>query len=149
MHIHAILGAIVFGTGLLQILLKKEGVRHRIIGQVYLYGWLLILISGAYLGGLLITIVGIFGFYYALTGARIGRLKNKRFTLFEKTVFSLGGFVSVVMLYSSVVLFMKDENSFSTIFAVFGMIFLFTTISDIFKYILHKPFKKQVYGKFD
>jgi hypothetical protein len=102
LHIHSILGVLVFATGLLQILLKKEGARHRITGQVYLYSWLFILISGAYLGGPIITIVGIFGFYFALTGARIGRLKNKGITLFEKAIFSLGGLVSVVMLYYSV-----------------------------------------------
>lgn len=53
------------------------------------------------------------------------------------------------MLYYSVVLFLKGENSFSIIFAVFGVIFLFTTTGDIFKYILHKPLKNQIYGKFD
>lgn len=149
LHIHSILGAIVFATGLLQILLKKEGARHRITGQVYLYCWLSILISGAYLGGPIMTIVGVFGFYFALTGARIGRLKNRGIAMFEKAVFLLGGLASVAMLSYSVFLFLRGEKSFSIIFAVFGGIFLFTTVNDIFKYILRKPLKKQIYGKFD
>ena len=74
---HSIIGILIFVTGFLQIVLKKGGKLHRILGQIYLYGWFLLLISGAYLGGLLITIVGVFGFYFALTGARIGNLKNK------------------------------------------------------------------------
>ena len=149
LHIHGILGVLVFVTGLLQIILKKEGVRHRITGQVYLFGWLFILMTGAYLGGPVITIVGIFGFYFALTGARIGRLKNREMALFEKAIFSIGGLVSVVMIYYSIVLYLGGQSSFSTIFAVFGAIFLFTTVGDIFKYILHKPLKKQIYGKVD
>jgi len=149
LNIHSILGAIVFVTGLLNIILKKEGLRHRITGQVYLYCWLAILITGAYLGGLIITIIGIFGFYFALTGARIGHLKNKGIALFEKIIFSVGGIVSIVMLYYSLSLYLGGDQSFAIIFAVFGLIFLFTTSGDIFKYILHKPFKKQIYGKLD
>ena len=53
------------------------------------------------------------------------------------------------MLYYSATLFLKDQNSFAIIFAVFGGIFLFTTVQDISKYIFKKPLKKQVYGKLD
>jgi hypothetical protein len=148
-HLHAILGVLVFITGLLQIILKKEGARHRITGLTYLIAWFFILITGAYLGGLIITIIGVFGFYFALTGARIGRLKNKRIGLFEKGIFSVGALIAVLMLYYSVVLHLRGDSSFSIIFAVFGVIFLFTTVDDIFKYILQKPFKKQIYGKSD
>ena len=81
LHIHSIFGIIIFTTGLLQIILKKGGLRHRIVGQIYLYSWLILLISGAYLGGFLITIIGVFGFYFALTGSRIGHLKTNKITL--------------------------------------------------------------------
>jgi hypothetical protein len=147
--IHAILGVIVFTTGLLQILLKKGGSIHRIVGQVYLYTWLVLLISGAYLGGLLITIIGIFGFYFALTGSRIGHLKSKAITLFEKAIFTLGGLVAVSMIYYAITLFLNGKTSYSIIFAVFGGLFLFQTVQDISKYILDKPLKKQIYGKSD
>lgn len=147
--IHSILGVIVFTTGLLQILLKKGGTIHRIVGQVYLYCWLVLLISGAYLGGLLITIIGVFGFYFALTGSRIGHLKSKAITLFEKLIFALGGLVAISMLYYAVTLFLKGEKSYSIIFTVFGGLFLFQTVQDISKYILDKPLKKQIYGKSD
>jgi len=86
LQIHSILGVLVFTSGLLQILLKKGGNRHKIVGQIYLYGWFLLLISGAYLGGALITTIGIFGFYFALTGSRIGRLKRQAMTIFEKSI---------------------------------------------------------------
>lgn len=149
LHIHSVIGAIIFLSGLLQIILKKGGPRHRIIGQVYLVSWLVLLATGAYLGGLLITIVGIFGFYFVLTGSRIGRLKNKPLTVLDKSVFGFSAFAALSMLYYSVTLYMRGESSFATIFAVFGGIFLFTTIGDIWKYIFKKPLKKQIYGELD
>ncbi len=146
---HSFIGITVFTTGLLQIVLKKGGKLHIMIGQVYLYGWLILLVSGAYLGGLLITIIGLFGFYFALTGTRIGHLKNNAMRLFEKIIFVSGGICAIVMLYYAVTLFLKGENSFSIIFAIFGGLFLFATTKDIFKYALHKPLEKQIYGKLD
>jgi hypothetical protein len=146
---HSIIGILIFVTGFLQIVLKKGGKLHRILGQIYLYGWFLLLISGAYLGGLLITIVGVFGFYFALTGARIGNLKNKNIGLLEKMIFILGAIVSILMLYNAINLYLKGEESFAIIFGVFGGIFLFTTIKDVFKYVLNKPLEKQTYGKLD
>jgi hypothetical protein len=148
-QIHSLMGVLIFSTGLLQIVLKKEGARHRLIGNIYLYSWLLLLISGAYLGGLIITIVGVFGFYFALTGARIGHLKNNNITLLEKLIFSIGGVSALAMLYYSVILYGQGDKSFSTIFAVFGALFLFTTVRDIFKYILGRPLEKDNYGKLD
>jgi uncharacterized membrane protein YozB (DUF420 family) len=149
LHIHSILGVVVFVTGFLQILLKKEGSRHRIIGQIYVSSWLLLLISGAFLTGLAITIVGVFGFYFALTGSRIGRLKNKEITWFEKSIFLAGGLSAIVLIYYSVSLYLKGQQSWPIILAVFGGLFLWATSGDIFKYILKKPFQKQKYGKSD
>jgi len=149
LQVHSIIGVIIFATGFLQILLKKGGARHKIIGQVYLYSWLFLLISGAYLGGALITTIGIFGFYFALTGSRIGHLKTKAMTLFEKSIFSIGGLVAISMLYYSIDLYLRGQKSFATIFLVFGLIFLFTTIEDIAKYIFKKPIRKQKDGKSD
>lgn len=149
LNVHSLIGIIVFVIGLLQILLKKGGKRHKILGQIYLYAWLILLISGAYLGGALITTIGLFGFYFTLTGARIGQLKNNAITLFEKMVFLLGGLIALSMLYYSATLLLKNQSSFGIIFAVFGVIFLFTTVQDIAKYIFERPLTKQVYGKLD
>lgn len=146
---HTILGILIFVTGLLQIFMKKGGSTHRIIGNVYLYGWLLLLISGAYLGGLLITIIGIFGFYFALTGSRIGHLKNKPLQIFDKIIYSVGGLTAIAMLIYGAKLYLNGNTSWGTIFAVFGVIFALTTVQDIFKYILNKPLRKPGYGKLD
>ncbi len=147
--IHAVSGAIVFIIGLLQIILKKGGKVHQILGKTYLFSWVVLLITGIYIGGVFITTVGIFGFYYALTGSRIGSLKNKPIQLFDKAVMIFGAGTAVYMLYSAVQLYLKGNTSFAIIFTVFGLIFLTSTVQDILKYIYNRKIKKEDLGKMD
>ncbi len=149
LNVHSISGISVFVIGLLQIVLKKGGRRHKILGQIYLYTWLILLISGISLGGPFLSTVGIFGFYFVLTGSRIARFKNKSLTIFDKTIISSAVLTAVYMLYFSLTLYLKDQTSFAIIFFVFGSIFLYTTTQDFYKYVLNKPLTKQTYGKLD
>ena len=148
-NIHAVSGAVVFIIGLLQIILKKGGKIHQILGKLYLVAWIVLLITGTYIGSLFITMLGVFGFYYALTGSRIGSLKNKPIQLFDKGIMILGAGVSIYMLYAAVRLYLNDNTSFAIIFAVFGLIFLNSTIQDILKYIYGRKRKKEDLGKMD
>ncbi len=148
-NIHAVSGAVVFIIGLLQIILKKGGKIHQILGKIYLLFWIILLITGMYIGGLFITTVGIFGFYYALTGSRIGSLKNKPLQLFDKAVMILGAGTSIYMLYAAVQFYLKNYVSFAIIFTVFGLIFLNSTVQDILKYIYNRKTKKRDLGKMD
>ena len=147
--IHGISGAIVFIIGLLQIILKKGGKVHQILGKLYLISWLVLLVTGAYIGSLFIMMLGIFGFYYALTGTRISRLKNEPVQLFDKGIMIIGVATSVYMLYAAVRLYLNGNTSFAIIFAVFGCVFLNSTIQDILKYIYHRKTKKEDLGKMD
>ncbi|MCC6725527.1 MAG: hypothetical protein IT258_13545, partial [Saprospiraceae bacterium] len=74
--LHAIAGITVGLTGLTQILLKKGGKLHRILGLVYFWAWLVIIVTGAIIGSALITLFGILGFYMALTGYRFGHHRS-------------------------------------------------------------------------
>ncbi len=148
-QIHSFTGIAVFLIGLLQLALKKGGKRHVLLGQFYLFGWLALLISGAYLGGALITMIGIFGFYFALTGARIGRLKNKGMQLFDKLTILLSILVMVAVFYYAVKLFARADFSFGTIFTVFGILFLLTLQKDVRKYLGVGPTVHSKYGKMD
>lgn len=148
LNIHSFVGILIFITGILQIVLKKGGKTHRTIGQIYLFGWLFLLITGAYLGGLLITIIGVFGFYFTLIGSRLGKLKGKPFTHFDKMIIILGLIVSVSMLVYAVRLYIKGDNSFSIIFGVFGIIFSVTTLKDVSHYIFNKSVNNK-YGKLE
>lgn len=147
--LHSLIGVLIFATGILQIVLKKGGQLHRLIGQTYLYSWLFLLITGAYLGGLLITIIGIFGFYFTLTGSRFGSFKGINIQLFDKVIMGLGVGISIAMILYAIRLFMKGDNSFSIIFAVFGVIFAFTTIKDVKRYIIQQNINGNNYGKLE
>ena len=147
--IHSATGAAVFIIGLLQIVLKKGGKRHIILGQVYLFLWFLLLVTGAYLGGPMITLIGLFGFYFAITGARISKLKNKSFQLFDKIIAISSVVVMVYIMYYGVNLYLGGDTSFGTIFLVFGLIFLLTLQKDIRKYLHIGPAIPLKYGKMD
>ena len=147
--IHAVSGAIVFIIGLLQIVLKKGGKTHQILGKLYLVSWLVLLVTGAYIGSLFIMMLGLFGFYYALTGTRISRLKNEPIQLFDKSIMILGAGTSLYMLYAAVRLYLNGNTSFAIIFSVFGLIFLNSTVQDILKYIYNRKWKKEDLGKMD
>ncbi len=148
-QLHTLMGIVVFITGLLQIILKKGGKTHRIVGQTYTYTWLILLLTGAYLGSAVVAVIGLFGYYFALTGARIGQIKTNPVTHFDKIVFSIGGFITLTLLGFALYLFMQGSTSFAIISAVFGLISLNTSVKDITKYVLGKPVTQQKYGKQD
>jgi uncharacterized membrane protein len=116
LQIHSISGFLIFAIGLLQFILKKGGKIHVALGKIYLFGWVLLLVTGAYLGGPLITLIGIFGFYFALTGSRIARFKNNPVGLFNKIIIIAGALVMVSILYYGVKLFISGDSSFGIIF---------------------------------
>lgn len=149
LFIHPIVGFFIFFTGLLQIVLKKSGVLHKLVGRIYFFAWILLFLTGAYLGGILMTIIGLFGFYYALTGVMVARMKHRLPNKTEKAVFISGGVVAVIMFLSSFLLLWLKEYSFAAVFFGFGILFVRSAIHDISKYVIQKPVKRQIYGTKD
>jgi hypothetical protein len=149
LQIHSVTGFLVFLIGLLQFILKKGGKVHIAMGLTYLFGWLLLLLTGAYLGGPLITLIGLFGFYFALTGSRIARLKHKQFGPFEKSIVIASTLIMVAILYYGIRLLIVGDASFGIIFLVFGLLFLLTIQKDIRKYLGIGPGVSSKYGKSD
>ena len=132
-----------------QVSCASLGKIHQILGKLYLVSWLVLLVTGAYIGSLFIMMLGLLGFYYALTGTRISRLKNEPIQLFDKSIMILGAGTSLYMLYAAVRLYLNGNTSFAIIFSVFGLIFLNSTIQDILKYIYNRKWKKEDLGKMD
>lgn len=149
LQIHAVTGFLIFAIGVLQFVLKKGSKLHVRLGKAYLYGWLLLLVTGAYLGGPLITLIGIFGFYFALTGARISKLKNNPLELFDKIVIVVSVLIMMAVLYYGVNLWISGDTSFGIIFIVFGLLFLLTLQKDVRKYLGVGPAVAKKYGKLD
>ena len=141
--VHSILGFLVFIIALLQLILKRSGKLHRVLGRVYFFSWIGLLLTGAYIGSLLITIIGIFGFYYVLTGVRFAMLKGKPVQLLDKGVMILGGLFSLSLLGYAAKILMSNNQNFGIISLVFGLLFGMSASQDITKYILNKPLSKK------
>lgn len=135
--IHAISGFIIFFAGLLQILLKKGGNIHRLIGLVYVIAWCLLLPTGAVLGSPIITMFGLLGFYSTITGYRFGHKKNIDISLFDKSIIYIGMACGIITFLFAVYLFVKSNFTFGFITLFFAFIFLQNTIND-YKWFITK-----------
>lgn len=146
---HVISGILVAFIGLIQIVRKKEGTLHRFLGRAYGLSWVILLISGIYLGGLLITFIGVFSFYFVVTGVRMAQLKDKEFHWVDRGIFLVGLLIASFMLIYAFYLFYLDEVSFGIILVVFGGIFFWTTLLDVLKFGVNKSKIKQKYGQLE
>lgn len=149
LQIHSVVGVAIFLIGVIQLVFRKGGRRHILLGKAYLYSWGLLLASGAYLGGWLITLIGIFGFYFTLTGSRLAKLKNDELRGFDKGIVLANSVVMVAVLYYGVKLLLGGSTSFGIIFLVFGGLFLLTLQKDARKYLGIGPAIPKKYGKMD
>ena len=141
-EIHAISGIVVFLVGLIQILLKKGGKIHRYLGISYLLFWTVLLITGGLVGHYMITMLGVFGYYYVLTGYRFGKLKRVPAQWWDKLVIGLGIIIALGILTSGVRLLIGGNTNFGIIFVVFGGIFTWSTLHDFRQFILGQPLDK-------
>jgi len=140
--IHAIAGAIVGISGLIQIILRKGGSFHRILGNIYFYSWFVIMGTGALLGSLLVTLFGVFGWYMAFTGYRFGKRKNSNSTLLDKIVISAGILFALSTLIWGVYILILGNITFGIVAVFFGAIFSFLCYKDILEFILKKPVRR-------
>lgn len=141
-QIHAFSGMIVFVVGLLQILLKKGGKLHVYLGWVYVATWTVLLITGGLVGHYMITMLGVFGYYYVLTGYRFGKLKKVPAQWFDKLLIGLGILVAIGILISGIRLLIGGNTNFGIIFVVFGGIFTWATVQDFRQFILDQRIDK-------
>lgn len=140
--VHAISGFAVAALGLAQILMKKGGRLHRVLGVAYLLLWFVVVGTGAFLGALLITLFGVLGLYMAYTGARFGHLKSSSLWTVDKVVIAAGALVAAATLVWGVRLLLRGHTTFGTIAGFFGLIFLLTTAQDLHEFILGQPIRR-------
>jgi len=134
-YVHAASGFIVLISGLLQILLKKSGKIHRIIGNIYFWAWCFLIPSGAIIGSIIITLFGVFGFYMALSGYRFGIRKDIYLNTFDKSIIYLGLLCSSVTLMFCIYLVIMKKFDFAFVTAFLGGIFFINTLNDYRKLI--------------
>jgi hypothetical protein len=130
---HAICGILVAILGLLQIVLPKVGKRHRLLGRLYLIIWFFVVLTGGFLGSILITLFGVFGFYMALTGFRYAFISRTPDQYLDKAIAIVGVLAVLGILGFAVYLFMLKNSVFGTISVVFGLLFGNTAVKDLRK----------------
>lgn len=136
--IHAIAGIIVGFAGILQILLPKGGKRHRILGNIYFWSWIGIVITGAVIGHIMITFLGILGLYMAYTGYRLGKNKQIAFSKIDKVIITAALCFSFGLLGYGIYFALQQRWLETTIGFFFGIIFLSNTWKDYNRFVREK-----------
>lgn len=146
--IHGLTGLIIFISGILQFTLRKGGVYHKITGQIYNYSWIIILISGAYIGSPIVVAIVLMGFYLSLTGVRIAVLKNKPYALIDKIILGIAVLIVLFMFYSAIHLAILQYFTFAIIAAFFSILYGFILILDISWFLYGRKIigKQENYG---
>ncbi|NNC83441.1 MAG: hypothetical protein HKN79_07680 [Flavobacteriales bacterium] len=139
--LHAVAGFVVALTGLAQIVTKKGGIYHAVVGFTYLSAWLIVVVTGGYLGSPLITLFGFLGFYMALTGWRFANRRRTRPKTPEKVIYWIGLIVATSTFIWGLSLAFQG-HWMGIVALIFGAIFLITCIVDILDFIFKKNIRR-------
>jgi hypothetical protein len=147
--LHGITGLVIFITGLLQFILKKQGKVHRMIGRVYLYSWIIILATGYYIGSIVIVAIVLMGFYLCVTGVRMAVLKGKPFTIIDKTIVLIAALIVLFMAIAAIILIVQKNYTYAILATFFSILYGWIVTRDIVAYLFNKREKvfKNNYGK--
>ncbi len=138
-QLHIWSGALVAIAGLIQIILPKGGLRHRIIGQVYFWAWVIIVPTGAAMGSALIALFGALGLYMAYTGYRLGIRKSMQLAIFDKVFIVIGfGAGLSTLIWGISLLILGLGGAFGIIASFFGLLFAGAGFQDIRQFLLGK-----------
>jgi len=145
--IHGITGLVIFFTGLLQFALKKGGRMHRIIGRIYLYSWISILATGAFIGSPVIVAIVLMGFYLTITGIRAAIIRNRANTLADKAIVTIAAIVVLLILIAAIYALINRNYPISIIAGFFALLYGIVISGDIRTYIFNR--KRAKYGRMD
>ncbi|MBK9591263.1 MAG: hypothetical protein IPO32_07100 [Crocinitomicaceae bacterium] len=127
--VHIIGGGAGLISGTLNLILKKGGKIHKIIGQFFFFGMLVAGLSALILSFIksnhFLFIVGVFTLYMVITGKRYIYLKllgvNQKPALFDWMISLAMVFAALVFLVLGVMMLIK-QNNFGIVLIVFGII---------------------------
>ncbi|MFK8102161.1 MAG: hypothetical protein AB8G15_06550 [Saprospiraceae bacterium] len=140
--IHGFSGCLVAVLGLVQILLRKGGRIHRILGRIYALAWLMLVISGSMIGYLLITLIGILGMYMVYTGYRFGAKKTIDLSVFDRAMIILANGIALATLTWGIYHLTQRHYNIGVIGSFFGFIFFMSSFQDYREFIQKKATKK-------
>jgi hypothetical protein len=128
--------------------MHKGGRVHRFIGKIYLYSWIVILLTGAYIGDMVIVAIVGLGFYLCLTGIRLAVLRGKPFEAIDKAIAIIGLIVVVLLFIAGVLLAFKKYIIYAVLSGVFSLIYAWVIGNDALQIFYGKRlFFKSNYGQ--
>jgi uncharacterized membrane protein len=140
LNIHIISGAMVLLLGLAQILLRKSGRRHRIVGS--LFSLLMIVTSMSALGismyklfvlkeigAIFLLTIGCFSLYLTLGGWMYAHYRTQNSALVKHSLLIIGALFSVILVGTTIYFFSINMNA-GFILGTFSMIQTLLTIQD-------------------
>lgn len=145
---HIVFGGIVLLAAAFQIISNKGGRWHQWVGQLYFFSWLMMLMTGWYFDVLHITCIGLFGLYYVLLGTRLGALRHKPFTWFEKGLVLAGYALAAYILYTAYRYGVRQFWFMTISLGLLGVYLFVTSILDTGKHIFRKPLVNLNLGRY-
>lgn len=142
LHTHGIFGILIFVLGMLQIFLPKKGLRHRLLGRLYVIFWFPLIFSGAYLGSWPITALGALGLYCALTGWRFARTKSTMHTPIDKAIVLIGSILVLTLILGAAYLIILGYVEFGLVICVFSIIFGLFVLTDVREVLFGQKVRK-------
>ncbi|MFN8361081.1 MAG: hypothetical protein U0264_14300 [Candidatus Kapaibacterium sp.] len=136
--IHGILGLVIFVTGAMQFLLRKGTKLHKNTGYIHFISWIGILITGAYLGSMVIVAIVLLGFYLNITGIRAAIIKNRPYTSTDKVIVAAAALIVLCMLWTAVMLVLEGKYVFATLSFFFSLLYSFVVGRDVLFYLYNK-----------
>jgi len=132
---HVVLGLIVLGSGLCQLVMKKGGLTHRKLGLFYYYAMLANVATALPLsihdGNYFLTIIGCFSLFLVHTGFRFARIRETgKFHFSDRIAAVLFLLMALGMTGFSIYFFVKGAITGGIVLGVFGLIFLLGASAD-------------------
>ncbi len=133
---HIIAGFTALTGGVVPMLTKKGGYWHNLFGRIYFWAMFGVFLTSVPLAllknNLFLFTIGIFSFYFVLTGYRFARRKGfHRLTGFDRWVMRGTLLASVGMLGYAAYLYVNTTSQAWIILGVFGAISLRQTLKDL------------------
>jgi hypothetical protein len=132
---HIVIGGVILLTGMLQLIMRKAGKRHRRVGQVYFYAMVLSFLTSfpasVYYGSVFLAVIGVFSIYLAFTGVRFAAIRSSgNVTIVDRAGAVVFLLAAIGMAGYSAFLFIKGATVAGIIISVFALFFLAGTTAD-------------------
>jgi len=140
-------------TGMINMINRKGGKLHKLIGKLYVTGMFVATISGMFLAFIgenqFLFLIGVFSFYLAFSGYRtLSHRKPDDYRFVDKSVAFLTGVFAMVMIVTGVFNFSTGNLVINPVLLIFGVVCLIYGWGDLLIFIGKRETKHPKYHWF-